>query len=491
MKKLLLVLAMAVLFPVGTAMADPTGDIKKAAEFVKSGNRAAAVPLLESIIADENATASVKAQAYFIFAAAESDPAAQIPYLDKAIAADPVFSRGHERKTVRLFEMGKYAEAAEAAVAALAVQPGKKEMLQYKAYGYYNAGDYQRAAEAFSDCLQADNRNGNLYLLRGHCYLLSRQQDKALADFSTANRYAAQLNAQEQSDLQYYWGMAYLDMERFDLATGSFKKALGMSPTPERKTDLERLLAETADKKATHIAMTQTRKDLERAKLESRRNPRAVAGILQKIVENPLVTNDLKAQAFLYLTYTTKTIEESLAYADKAVALAPLPEAFYRQGAARFYLGDSRGALDSLNRSLELDPNYGAAYYYIGMSYLDLNNGTAAEKSFNKAMESSPDQFGPIVYIPRARAKFINGNVDGAKADMDAIRQNPSKYFKEKGQAEYYYVLGLIAQHDKKYQDALKYYDRAFREDSSGLKGKDLQKRIGQLKSLQRWSEKR
>ncbi len=484
MKKILALLAVAVLLPVGSAMADPGEELRKATDFIKAGDKDAARPILAEILADESASPSVKAQVYFVYAALEKEPADQIPFLDKAIATDPGFFRAYERKAIRLFEMGKYAEAAETATAALGLDPANKQMLQYKASGYYYAGDYARAAEAFSDCLQADNRNGKLYLLRGHSYLLSRQPEKALADFSTANRYAAQLNAQEQSDLQYYWGMAYLDAERFDLATGSFNKALGMNPSAERKTDLERYIAETADKKAAYATVVQTRKDLERAK----RNPRASSGVLQKIVENPQVTDELKAQAYGYLSYTGRTVAEDLAYADKAVALAPENyEYLMRQGILRYSLQNPKEALTSFDRALALNSEAPAGWAYRGLCYLDLEDWAAAEKNFSKAAEHPDNQ---VAYLYRARARFMLGNMDPAREDISKVPQEVPRRSKMLS-AEYNYLLGLFAQQDKKYGEALDYYTRALNADASGSRGKDLQKRVNQLNSLKRWSEKR
>lgn len=521
MKKTVVLLAMAVLLPVGAAMAGPVEDLKAAADYVKSGNKEAAMPLLDGIIADAGAPAKVKAQAYFVFSAMEddNDPAAAVPHLDKAIAVDPTFAPAYTRKAEKLYAAKRYAEAAEAADAALTVQPGAislltlktrclftagdyansaraasaaleaqpgdKEMLQYKAYGYYNAADYASAAEAFTACLQADNRNGKLYVFRGHSYLLSRQPDKALADFSTANRYVAQLSAQEQGDLQYYWGMAYLDAERFDLATGAFNKALGMNPSEERKADLERLIAETAEKKVLHAAMAQTRKDLERAK----RNARGSVDMLQKIVANPQVPNDLKAQAYDLLAQTGQTAGENLAYADKAVELAPQSGDYLtRQGMLRFSLHDYVGALAAFDRTLALNPSEASLWLYRGVGYLGLADWTAAEKDFSKALELQPEMTSAYVY--RARACFMAGNVTQAREDMKKVSQDIRR-FGPMLSAEYDYVMGLLAQYDKNYAEALNCYARALNVDSSGSRGEDMQKRKGQLESLKRWSQKR
>ena len=493
MKRILTLLAVMLLLPVGAAMADPAEDLREAANFVKSGNKDAAVPLLEGIVADEGAPARVKSQAYFVFSAMESDPAAAVPFLDKAIAADPTFAAVHIRKTEKLYEAKMYAEAAAAAAAALELDPENKQMLQYKANSHYAMGDYPHAAAAFDDCLKADNRNGSLYLLRGHSYLLSRQPDKALADFSTANRYASQLGAQEQADLQYYWGMAYLDAERFDLATGTFNKALGMNPPADRKADLERLIAETADKKAVYIAMEQTRKDLEKAKgyISARRNINTARDMLQKIVENQLVTNELKAQAYLSLVSTVNSAEERLAYADKAVALDPNAYSFFEQGVYRFYTQDPQGAIESLTRTVELQPTFVGAYYFLGVSHLERGEWAAADKEFAKAQELSPDHYGEYSQIPRARVKFMLGDIDGARADLELVKGKQTKGYFWRAEAEYPYVLGLLCQYDKKYSEAAGYYEKALQKDKSGSRGKDLQKRLNQLNSLKRWSQKR
>lgn len=485
MKKFLALLAVAALLSPGSAVAGPDEDVRAAAKFVVNGNKEAAIPLLEGVLADGGAPAEARAQAYYVFSAMESDPMAAVPFLDKSIAADPTFLRAHVRKTEKLYEAKKYAEAAEAATTALGLDPANKQMLQYRAYSYYNVADYPRAVEAFSACLRADNRNGSLYLLRGHSHLLSHQQDKALEDFNLAGRYASQLTAQEQVDIQYYRGLAYLDTERFDLAVGSFNRALGMSPSAERKADLERLLAETTDKKAVHEAMAQTRKDIERAK----RNPWSSVALLQKTVENPDVTDELKAQAYDLLSQTGQTSSENLAYADKAVELAPQNSDYLtRQGILRFVLGESKEAVRSFDLALALDQASPLRWMYRGLCYLDLQDWGAAEKDFSKAAELQPGTH--ACYLYRARAHFMLGNMDSAREDMKKVPQDIQRLNKSLN-AEYNYVRGLFAQYDKQYGDALKYYARALNADASGSRGQDLQKRKDQLESLNRWIQKR
>ena len=489
MKKLLVLLAVAVLLPVG-AMAAPADDLKMAADYAKSGNREAATPLLEGLIGNTDTPVRIKAQAHFVFSAmeVESDPAASVPHLDRAIAADPSFVQAYVRKAEKLYAAAKYAEAAEAAAAALEKDPDNGKMLLCRAESCYKAGDYSSAAEAFSACLKADNRNGRLYLLRGHCYLLSRQQDKALTDFTTALRYTTQLSEQEQNDVYYYRGMAYQDTDRFDLATGAFKKALEMNPTPDRKTELEWLIADAADKKALYEASAHIRKELEKAKaFIQRRNYNPAVPILQKILELPNVPDELKGETYYLLSSITSNPEEALALCNKAAELTPLNVPMLNLlGRLRHIAEDFPGAIDAYTQLLTQDSTHVAATIFRGKSNLRLGNWAVAEQDFSKVLERQAENY--VCLTNRARAYFMLGNMDQARADIQRVTPHVSGLQKS-DMAEYHYAYGLLAQHDKKYAEALTSYETALRSDSSGVRGEDMQKRKSQLESLRRWAQ--
>lgn len=526
MKKILALLALLTFFSDVTAMAAPLEDLQAAAEFAKVGNKSEATPLLEGIIANQNASPNLKAQAYFVLAALEQEPSSQIALLDKALVADPSFVRAYERKALRLFETRQFSEAAqaaravlnlqpkninaltiaakslfettdysgaaEAAALVLEIQPDNKEMLLCKAYSYYYAENYPLAAAAFSDCIKGDNRNGKLYLLRGHSYQLARQQNKALADLTTAQRYSSQLSPQEQNDLLVYRGLTYLDSGQFDLATGDFTRALSQSSEQTRKEELERLVAETATQKAVYEAMKQTRKDLEKAQNYIRKgNTKSAAVLLQNIVGAPEVINELKARAYVMLSKTDASFEVKLAHIEKSISLDPHdPEAYLLKGYLLLSLGNAQKAVASLTRAIELSPEDPAPFFYRGKALLLLEDWASAMKDFTNVMHNEADHYDRLSYAPKARAALMLGDLEQAREDMEKAKLF-AKRFDGESELDYYYSLGLLAQADKKYEEAAGSYSSALKSLQASPYHRDLTRRIDQLESLNRWLQKR
>ena len=78
-------------------------------------------------------------------------------------------------------------------------------------------------------------------------------------------------------------------------------------------------------------------------------------------------------------------------------------------------------AIDDFNKTLELNPNYTDGYNNRGLTYLLLNNTTAALKDFNQALIIKPDSI--LFLTNRIKAHIQNTSYDLALQDAQRIKE--------------------------------------------------------------------
>jgi tetratricopeptide (TPR) repeat protein len=88
------------------------------------------------------------------------------------------------------------------------------------------AGDWQTAADAFSEAIRLDPTNALAYHKRGVVYLHQGEQDRALADLSEAIR----LDPNDALAL-HNRGVAYVRKEDYDRALTDFGEAIRLNPS--------------------------------------------------------------------------------------------------------------------------------------------------------------------------------------------------------------------------------------------------------------------
>jgi tetratricopeptide (TPR) repeat protein len=86
--------------------------------------------------------------------------------------------------------------------------------------------------------------------------------------------------------------------------------------------------------------------------------------------------------------------EKALAAASEAVVLLPDdPVALDVLGWARYLAGDLRGARATLERTLDLDPDFAGAYYHLGMVNKELGDGDTALWALQRAVDLDSEGF--------------------------------------------------------------------------------------------------
>jgi len=170
------------------------------------------------------------------------------------------------------------------------------------------------------------------------------------------------------------------------------------------------------------------------------------------------------AAAAVFLFYSWQTIEynkwwgtpllvyqRTLENSPQSVrALAGLAREYYRGG-------KSREAIALSEKTLAIDPFYGAAYSNMGKAWMSLGEAQKAVDSFEKAVELDPDR--PGAYNNLGIAYRAAGNTEEAiSAYRKAIELNPRH-----GRA--YNNLGNLYLNGGRYEEAANFYEQAVEID--------------------------
>lgn len=490
MKQLLLVLLLLCL-GVGQAWAEPAENLAEAVKLIQAKKNEEAKPLLESILADAEATAVQKAGAYYLFGIIEANPEQAVAFFRQAVAVDPTLERAHVRLVEVLLGEQRYAEAASAAAAGLETFPANNRLNLMQAQALSGAGKYSEAIAVFSKLLDASKREGTLYLQRGRAYQLANLPERAKEDFKSADRLRQSLGKADMGDLLYYVGMLMQDANEFDNAIDTYKKALALQPSVERRADLDKRINDTLGKKKIYKETAAYRKELDRAweSITRRNNPQAALSPLLKIVNVPDLPDDLKARAYLYLSYTGNSLPQRLVYARKAVELGPTQLlAQDRVGHLLFQNKQYDESLQYYTTARALEPGNAHMPLWCGKNRLELGKIDEAIQDFTQALQIDPEF--SAAYAARAGAYLEVGKENEALQDLKSFekyRQNRDA----SSQSVVQYVTGRLLENKKEYDGALNNYRSAISNDLNLAHRyiADARRRAKILEELKAWSE--
>ncbi|HDR91120.1 MAG TPA: tetratricopeptide repeat protein, partial [candidate division Zixibacteria bacterium] len=169
-----------------------------------------------------------------------------------------------------------------------------------------------------------------------------------------------------------------------------------------------------------------------------------------KVKKPPYV--NAEAQAFVQAAMEfslERDMESALECIQSALEILPTdPQLLYLSGSAKYMIGDDEGAVEDLDRTIELDHKNVSAYTYRGMAKIGLGQHWEGIKDLNTAIRLDPKNH--LAYFHRADAYQYNkkGEIFGpgselgkAIADYDwAIKLNPKN-------PDYWYCRGRAKAH--------------------------------------------
>jgi tetratricopeptide (TPR) repeat protein len=147
-----------------------------------------------------------------------------------------------------------------------------------------------------------------------------------------------------------------------------------------------------------------------------------------------------------------EALDQNPRFADAHAVLADNYLADFQVGTNRYNLAEK-----SLEKALDVNPNHAEAFTVRGaLSFSDGNIGEAA-KDFEKAIELDPSSLRARGYL--ASCRLLQADDDGLRAaETDALAVNP------KG-AEFFHTVALAIENKFRYQDAVRFCDRALELD--------------------------
>jgi len=173
---------------------------------------------------------------------------------------------------------------------------------------------------------------------------------------------------------------------------------------------------------------------------------------------------------------------ESLAESYRALELDPLsPIMSVHLGWLYYYLHDYERALNQLNKTLELDPNYGLAYWYIGLVKEQQRAFTEAIAALKRGDELLKDNL--VVKADLAHALAASGRkADAEDALQDLSSLSRTRYVNP-------FEIGLIYIGLGQSEKAFQWLNRAYEERSDLLVYLRVDPRLDPVRSNPRFQE--
>jgi tetratricopeptide (TPR) repeat protein len=133
--------------------------------------------------------------------------------------------------------------------------------------------------------------------------------------------------------------------------------------------------------------------------------------------QNATIKDPTNAEAYYYEALvcekvfsieTIKLLNLKMCSLNKAIELNPnYVEAYFYRGLEKFNLNDYWGAISDYNTAIEIDPNSYETYAYRGVAKFQLKDNSGALNDFNKAIEINPKY--AFAYGSRGIFKFNLG----------------------------------------------------------------------------------
>ncbi|CAD6891008.1 unnamed protein product [Tilletia laevis] len=132
--------------------------------------------------------------------------------------------------------------------------------------------------------------------------------------------------------------------------------------------------------------------------------------------------------------------------------------AYNMRGTFKFIIGDAPGALEDLNRSTELKPDYVQSWVKKASVLMELSDKDEAFRVFDRAVEANPDD--PDIYYHRGQVYYIMGDYDAACEDyLKSTSLDDSFIFSQVQYAVAQYKMSNVEKSTSAFQKVLRKFN--------------------------------
>jgi tetratricopeptide (TPR) repeat protein len=334
--------------------------------------------------------------------------------LDKYIELNPQDSNAYLQKADYLARNGKLEESLPFYDKALYLDGRNVQAYMNRGAVNYMLGNYEAAKRDLSAAINLDASKGENFFNRGLANINLGSYGQAKEDFkqaATLFNKAADKPSFDQANEGYKAASKMLKQSKKAQQVPSGEKVKNIE---DKKTSFQTSSNEALNQKYTSQLMT------------TLSNP---DGMLEKFKEaqkkagnEPGVMPDFESYAASMREQAGKKFKQETA---EKTFLDYKDEAYKKQAA-----GDTKGALEALNKAIELNPKEADLYRQRAQLNMDAKDPKAAIEDYTKALSLNPKDAGSL--YNRALAKDILGEKKGAKQDM----QQAFDLYKEQGNKE-------------------------------------------------------
>jgi tetratricopeptide (TPR) repeat protein len=383
-------------------------------------------------------------------------------------------------------------------------QPNSPETHEAWADYYAAQNNIDRALQEIQKAIELNPGRSESYLSKG---FLQRRANKPEAEQSfkdAVNADAKSINA------QLALGVYYQSRNRLPEAEQQFRHAITVDPkNPAPRSAFVRVLMQEGKKAEVEPFLQQTKKDL----ADNSEGYRMLGdfylatGDLDKATteytslyddhsKDPVVKRN-----YIQLLILKNRLDEASKLNNEVLKAAPRDaDALVYKGQIQLHQNDAAGAVDSLQKALQSDPDSGVAHYWLGLAFDQQHNEGRAEAEWREAVRIRPDLTeaqsalasleklrGDIDALLQTAQQIINAQPSAAdgyllKGEAEISRQRYNDAQQDAQQALQrapqspapYIQFGNIHLAQKQYADAERFYQQALDKDPSssiGLSG--------------------